>query len=81
MTHLDGIYYTNHAFAGRGGGMTFNGSIISKDESLYISSITINYDWRIHSRFTAEDPNWLISIGLPAAKAWGLEDWQEEAHS
>jgi cytoskeletal protein CcmA (bactofilin family) len=68
INKLEGILYTNHALAGLvgyNGGLTTNGSLVSKDESIvYYTRLTMNYDERAHSRYRS-DPNWLIDLGLP----------------
>jgi hypothetical protein len=76
---VEGVYYTNHAFAGRVGyGTIINGAIISKDEAIiYRDTITMNYDERIHSRYTT-DPNWLIDLRLPYSEHTGIIAWWEE---
>lgn len=68
INKLEGVFYTNHAFAGRTGyGIHINGAIISKDEAIiYRNTIQMNYDERIHSRYR-KDPNWLINLNLPIA--------------
>lgn len=75
---MDGIYYTNHALAGDlNGHVRFNGSYIAKDEAVTgFSSITLNYDWRIHSRYN-NDPNRLVDLGLPRAGATALLAWKD----
>lgn len=75
---VEGIFYTNHAFAGRtGNGMKFNGSVISKDEAIiYRNTVDFNYDERAHSRYN-EDPNRFIDLGLPKIRGVYLLSWQE----
>ena len=49
MRNINGVLYTNHAFAGRVGSFTVNGTIVSRDEAIvYSGSIGINYDVRAH---------------------------------
>lgn len=49
IRNVNGVLYTNHAFAGRVGSFTLNGTIISRDEAIiYSGSIGINYDVRAH---------------------------------
>ena len=56
ITHIDAVSYTNHAFTGRVGAMTINGSIVSRDEAIgYSGNITMNYDIRVQQRQTADD--------------------------
>jgi hypothetical protein len=76
INRLDGIFYTNHAFAGRTGyGTIINGSIISKDEAIiYRNTLTINYDERIHSRYVTGQ-NRVIDINLPVSKKVEMVRW------
>jgi hypothetical protein len=76
INRLDGIFYTNHAFAGRTGyGTIINGSIISKDEAIiYRNTLTINYDERVHSRY-ATCQNRIIDIDLPISKKVEIVRW------
>ncbi len=72
-TTIDGIFYTNHAITGRPeGACTINGAIISKDEAIGISSIVMNYDWRINSRYSENGKN---IIDLPFAKKVTILRW------
>jgi hypothetical protein len=75
---IEGLFYTNHAWAGRSGyDVQFNGSIISKDEAIiYRSGLTFNYDERAHSRYNS-DPNRFIDLGLPRVRGVYLVSWQE----
>jgi hypothetical protein len=77
-TKIEGIYYTNHAWAGRtGNAVKFNGSIISKDEAIiYRNGLTFNYDERASSRYN-DDPNRFIDLGLPRIRGVYLLSWQE----
>ena len=76
LNRMDGIFYTNHAFAGRtGNGMQINGSIISKDEAIvYRNTITVNYDERIHSRYTSGEERF-IDVDLPVSKSVDIIRW------
>lgn len=77
INKVEGIYYTNHAFAGWGNGIVFNGAIISKDEAIAAyTSITLNYDERTNSRYII-DPNWLIDLNLPVFTGVIIERWWE----
>jgi len=70
---MEGIFYTNHAMSGRPeGDVVINGSIISKDEAIGISSIIMNYDWRIHSDYASGAEK---IIDLPFAKKIELIRW------
>jgi len=74
QTEINGIFYTNHAMSGAGGGnVTVNGVIISKDEAIGISSIEMNYDWRVHSKYTS-DGHGIIS--LPFTKNVEMLRWR-----
>jgi len=79
ISEIEGIYYTNHACTGRVGYDVFiNGTIISKDEAIvYRNHITLNFDERVHSRYTY-DPNWLIDLQLPFAERVGIAGWWEQ---
>ncbi|MCM8813355.1 MAG: pilus assembly PilX N-terminal domain-containing protein [Candidatus Omnitrophica bacterium] len=47
IREVNAVVFTNHAFAGKVGAFTWNGSIVSRDEALvYSGSIDINYDVR-----------------------------------
>jgi Tfp pilus assembly protein PilX len=51
IKNIDAVAYTNHAFAGKVGSFTMNGSIVSRDEAIvYNSDITMNYDVRAKYR-------------------------------
>lgn len=79
VRNLNGIYYTNHAFAGKTGAgtVTFNGSVISKDEAIiFRDSVVFNYDERVHSR-NGNDPNKIIDLGLPVANQITLWQWAD----
>lgn len=75
---IEGLFYTNHAWAGRtGNAVKFNGSIISKDEAIiYRNTLDFNYDERAHSRYNA-DPNRFIDLGLPQVRGVYLVSWQQ----
>ena len=48
IDQIDAVTYTNHAFAGRVGNFTMNGSLIARDEAIvYNGNITMNYDVRV----------------------------------
>lgn len=49
IRNVNGIIYNNHAFSGRVGRFTINGTIVSRDEAIvYSGSITMNYDVRAY---------------------------------
>ncbi|MFH1460021.1 MAG: type II secretion system protein [Candidatus Omnitrophota bacterium] len=51
ICNVDAVMYTNHAFAGKVGAFTLNGSIISRDEAIiYSGNITMNYDIRARDK-------------------------------
>ena len=77
-TKIEGLFYTNHAWAGRtGNDVQFDGSIISKDEAIiYRSGLTFSYDERANSRYNS-DPNRFIDLGLPRIRGVYLVSWQE----
>jgi hypothetical protein len=61
IRQLDAVTYNNHAFAGKAGAFTFNGSMISRDEAtVYSGSIKLNYDVRAYGSGTQG-----INIFLP----------------
>jgi hypothetical protein len=76
LNKIDGVFYTNHAFAGKlGNGASINGAIISKDEAIiYSNTLVVNYDERIHSRYSTGQ-NALID--LPYAKRVDIIRWWE----
>lgn len=74
---LEGVFYTNNAFAARLGQShsVINGAIISQDEAIiYTNSFVMNYDERIHSKYRL-DPNWLIDLNLPVAERVAVVGW------
>lgn len=78
LNKIDGVFYTNHAFAGRvGGGAMINGAVISKDEAIiYTNTLTINYDERINSRYSTGQDR-IIDIGLPFSRRITVIRWWE----
>ena len=78
VSKLDGVFYTNHAFAGKvGNGATVNGAVISKDEAIiYSNTLTVNYDERINSRYSTGE-NRIIDVGLPFSKKVDIIRWWE----
>ncbi|MFA5389242.1 MAG: pilus assembly PilX N-terminal domain-containing protein [Candidatus Omnitrophota bacterium] len=80
VNYMDGIFYTNHAFAGRVGySASINGAIISKDEAiLYRDTLTMNYDERIHSRYSTGEDVIIDVPELPVDKGVTLIKWWED---
>jgi hypothetical protein len=78
---VDAILYTNFVGGGNvgtgGGGTTFNGTIICKDEAIVAYSIPIrmNYDHRIRERSVSKTP--LIDLRLPRSPVMLRATWQE----
>ena len=75
LTLLEGIFYTNHAFASKSttGPQYLHGSMICRDEAwIYTDTLKFYYDPRIHSRYQRKyfsgDPNRIIDLGLPIAE-------------
>lgn len=81
VNKIDAILYTNYLGGGQlgvgGGGVTFNGSIISKDEAMVIYSLPMrmNYDHRVRERYISRQP--LIDINLPRTPALLRSTWQD----
>lgn len=51
INRVDAVMYTNHAFTGKVGNFTMNGSIVSRDEALvYSGDIAMNYDVRARDK-------------------------------
>jgi hypothetical protein len=81
INQLDCILYTNFTGGGRlgegGGGVIFNGSIISKDEAMVIYSLpmVMNYDHRVRERTLTKKP--LIDIKLPRTPSNRQAVWQD----
>lgn len=68
MGTLDGIFYTDHAAAMRlaQNASIFYGALVSRNEQIiFQSTIVMNYDSRIHSRYH-NNPNQFINLGLPS---------------
>lgn len=81
INQVDGILYTNFTGGGQlgmgGGGITFNGTLITKDESMVIYSLPMrmNYDNRIKERAVDDKP--LIDLQLPRSPAMLRSTWQQ----
>lgn len=85
INQFDAILYTNFVGGGNigtgGSGMTFNGSIISKNEAMVVWSLPMrfNYDTRIHERTLTQTP--LIDVNLPRSPALIPSAWQDRGFS
>lgn len=81
INQMDAILYTNFVGGGNigtgGGGVTFNGSIISKDEAMVVFSLPMrmNYDNRIRERSLTQTP--LIDLQLPRSPIMLRSTWQD----
>lgn len=81
VNQIDAILYTNFVGGGNigqgGGGVQFNGSIISKDEAMVVWSLpmTMNYDSRIRERTITKTP--LIDLQLPRSPVMLRSTWQD----
>ncbi|HWD39992.1 MAG TPA: hypothetical protein VG944_14175 [Fimbriimonas sp.] len=81
VTQMDAVLYTNFVGGGNigtgGGGVTFNGSIISKNEAMVVWSLPMreNYDTRIRERTLTSKP--LIDVSLPRSPSVLLSTWQD----
>ncbi|GMV35652.1 MAG: hypothetical protein AMXMBFR61_01600 [Fimbriimonadales bacterium] len=82
INQLDCILYTNFVgggnIGGGGTGVTFNGSIICKDEAMVLWSLPMkmNYDNRIRERALTNSP--LIDIALPRSPSLTRAVWQSK---
>lgn len=81
VNQVDAVLYTNFLGGGNvgtgGGGVIFNGSIISRDEAMVVQSLPmrINYDNRIRERQLGSTP--LIDITLPRSPLLARLSWQD----
>jgi hypothetical protein len=81
VNQIDAILYTNFVGGGDigtgGGGVNFNGSIISKDEAMVVFSLPMhmNYDTRIRERSLTQTP--LIDLQLPRSPVMLRSTWQD----
>lgn len=72
IIRIDAVTYTNHAFAGRVGNLSENGSIICRDEAIiYSSNIRMNYDLRAQTR--GDDFNLPRELAQPQRISWREE--------
>lgn len=78
---INAVLYTNFLGGGRlgegGGGVTFNGSIISRDEAMILQSLPLvmNYDNRL--RWRADRGESLIDVKLPMSPVYTMLSWSE----
>jgi hypothetical protein len=85
INQYDAVLYTNFVGGGNvgtgGQGMTFNGSIISKNEAIVVWSLPMreNYDSRIHERTLTQTP--LIDVQLPRSPSVTSAAWQDRGFS
>jgi hypothetical protein len=85
INQIDAVIYTNFVGGGNlgtsGGGVLFNGSIISRDEAMVVWSLPMkmNYDTRIKERHLTQQP--LIDIRLPRSPVLLRSTWQERGIS
>jgi hypothetical protein len=81
INQFDAVLYTNFVGGGNigtgGQGMTFNGSLISKNEAMVVWSLPMrmNYDTRIHERSLTQTP--LIDVDLPRSPSVTPTTWQD----
>lgn len=81
VNQIDAILYTNFVGGGNvgmgGGGVVFNGSIISKDEAMVVFSLPMymNYDTRIRERGMTKTP--LIDLLLPRSPTLLRSTWHD----
>lgn len=81
INNIHAVLYTNFLGGGdigqSGGGVTFNGSIISKDEAMILFSLPLrmNYDNRLRRRLDTNQP--LVDIKLPVAPEFIRLAWTE----
>lgn len=82
VNQVDAILYTNFVGGGNvgtaGGGMTLNGTIISRDEAIVTWSLPIrmNYDVRVREREVTQQP--LIDLDLPRSPTILKSSWQDK---
>ncbi len=84
VNQIDAILYTNYVGGGNvgtsGSGVTFNGTIVCKDESIVTWSLPIrmNYDNRIRERGPDTPP--LIDLQLPRQPTLMRSTWQDKGY-
>lgn len=81
VNQIDAVLYTNFVGGGNigvgGGGVEFNGTIISKDEAMVVFSVPMkmNYDTRVRERSISTQP--LIDLSLPRSPVLLRSTWQD----
>ncbi|MCB8932849.1 MAG: hypothetical protein M9921_03455 [Fimbriimonadaceae bacterium] len=81
VNQIDAVLYTNFVGGGNigtgGGGVKFNGTLISKDEAMVVFSIPMemNYDSRIRERTLTAQP--LIDLALPRSPVLLRSTWHD----
>jgi hypothetical protein len=77
MTRVDAILYCNHLITGKVGAITFNGTVISRDEAIiYSSTIKMNWDIRLWGSGGGAFTNMLVSLPMVLAQP-NTVFWQE----
>lgn len=85
INQVDAVIYTNFVGGGNlgsgGGGVKFNGTIISRDEAMVIWSLPViqNYDNRIRERQLTQQP--LIDLMLPRSPILLRSTWRDRGFS
>lgn len=85
VNQIDAVLYTNFVGGGNigtgGGGVEFNGTIISKDEAMVVFSVPMkmNYDTRVRERSLSTTP--LIDLQLPRSPVLLRSTWQDRGSS
>lgn len=81
VNQIDAVMYSNFVGGGNvgtgGGGITINGTIISRDEAIvtYSLPMVMNYDNRIRERTVSNNP--LIDLNLPRSPVLLRSTWQD----
>lgn len=80
IRQVDAVTYTNHAWTGKVGAFTINGSVVARDEAIiYSGSITMVYDVRAHSAGVEHFDFYLPrQLARPVVLSWRQERQQEE---
>ena len=81
VNQIDAVVYTNFLGGGNlgtsGGGVDFNGALISRDEAMIIYSLPMrmNYESRVKERTLTQKP--LVDIKLPRSPVLMKSTWQD----